>query len=165
LRRGIATGESFSRLNILSKTPPLSLFDMLFITRGGLRTWFSLCGLPYLVVLFCCWTLVLPLCSLFSPLLLGALVYLWLARFHHKKPINFTKSIMLTRWAFHKSYTFQKATWVFSHDTQLVPIGYHRKFWGKKIHMIFMLCLNPGWGLYKIQDSPSSPPHQGPLFL
>jgi hypothetical protein len=34
LRRAIAIGEGFSRLGVLSRGPPLSLFDM-FITIGG----------------------------------------------------------------------------------------------------------------------------------
>jgi hypothetical protein len=38
LRRAIAVGEAPSKLGILSKGPPLSLFDMLLATRGNSGT-------------------------------------------------------------------------------------------------------------------------------
>jgi hypothetical protein len=34
----VVVGESFSRLGVLSRGPLLSLFDMLFATRGGSGT-------------------------------------------------------------------------------------------------------------------------------
>jgi hypothetical protein len=39
LRCAIVGGEGSLTLDILSRGPPLSLFDMLFIIGGGLRTW------------------------------------------------------------------------------------------------------------------------------
>jgi len=38
LRRVVTVGEGSSRLGILSTGPPLSLFDMLLVTRGGSGT-------------------------------------------------------------------------------------------------------------------------------
>jgi hypothetical protein len=38
LRCAIVGGEGSLTLDILSRGPPLSLFDMLFIIGGGLRT-------------------------------------------------------------------------------------------------------------------------------
>jgi hypothetical protein len=38
LRHVVGIGEGFSRLGILSKVPPLSLFDMLIETREDLGT-------------------------------------------------------------------------------------------------------------------------------
>jgi hypothetical protein len=42
----VIIGEGSSKLGILLGGPPLSLFDMLFATRGGLGTCCSFCGLP-----------------------------------------------------------------------------------------------------------------------
>jgi hypothetical protein len=38
LRRVVAVSEGSSMLGLLSGGPPLSLFDMLLLTRGGLGT-------------------------------------------------------------------------------------------------------------------------------
>jgi hypothetical protein len=38
LRLAVAVGEGSIRLSILSRGPPLSLFDMLLVRGGGLRT-------------------------------------------------------------------------------------------------------------------------------
>jgi hypothetical protein len=60
--------------------PPLSLFDKLPVIGGGLGTWCSHCGSPSWVVSFV-FLDVSSFCSLFFPFL-GALVNIWLARFH-----------------------------------------------------------------------------------
>ncbi len=46
LKHVVALGEGSSRLGLLSRSPPLSLFDMLFTRERGLGTWCSLCSLP-----------------------------------------------------------------------------------------------------------------------
>jgi hypothetical protein len=38
LKHAIAIGEGFSRLDLLSGNPPLSLFDMFLMTRRGSGT-------------------------------------------------------------------------------------------------------------------------------
>ncbi len=38
LRHAIVVGEGSSRLSVLSRGPPLSLFDMFLATRGGSST-------------------------------------------------------------------------------------------------------------------------------
>ncbi len=71
LRRAIAIGKDSSRLGILSRGPPLSLFDMLLAIGGG-----SLCGSPFYVVLLSSSMWVLPFCSFCLLLFRGVLVYL-----------------------------------------------------------------------------------------
>jgi len=69
----------------------LSLFDMLLMNGGGLRTWCSPCGSPSWVVSFVFLDVSPPFCSLFFPFL-GALVNMWLAWFHQNVlPIYVTK--------------------------------------------------------------------------
>jgi len=46
LRGAVVVREGSSKLGLLSGGPPLSLFDMLLVTRGGLGTRCSPCGLP-----------------------------------------------------------------------------------------------------------------------
>jgi len=47
LRRDVAIGESFSKLELLLRSPPLSLFDMLLMTRGVWERDVPPCGLPF----------------------------------------------------------------------------------------------------------------------
>jgi hypothetical protein len=75
----VGEGEGSYKLGVFSKGPPLSLFDMLLLIRGGSRTWCSLCG-SFLGLLghrsfhfvFC-----------IPPFGFSVLIYLWLASFHH----------------------------------------------------------------------------------
>ncbi len=83
LRSVIVVGEGSSTLGVLSRGPPLSLFDMLLATRGCLGTWCSLVVCPLLLVFLSSWMWVLPISPPCIPPFLGALIYLWLARFHH----------------------------------------------------------------------------------
>jgi hypothetical protein len=61
------------------------------------------------------------------------------------------------------SYIFQKTYWVFSHDTRLVPNGYHRKFWGKQMDYFYAM-FNPWMRALQNSRLPQLEP-QGPLFL
>jgi len=72
----VVGGEGSSRLGILLKGLPFSLFDMLFATKGGWGTWCSLVVCPLLVVLWYSWTWIFPFYSLYS-LLFSVLIYLW----------------------------------------------------------------------------------------
>ncbi len=74
--------EGSSRLGVLSRGPPFSLFDMLTATRGGFRNlmfliWFAIFG--GLSVFLDVGTSIL----LFVFPFLGALTYLCLVGFHH----------------------------------------------------------------------------------
>ncbi len=51
LRCDITLGEDSSRLGILSRGSPLSLFDILLVRGGHSRTCCSPCGWPYKLVL------------------------------------------------------------------------------------------------------------------
>ncbi len=94
MKHAIAIGGGFSKLDVLpfQKDLPLSLFDMLLAKRRGegSRTWCSsICGSPSLMVSIVFLDFgpsflffeFLPLFFFFF--FLGALIYLWLARFHH----------------------------------------------------------------------------------
>ncbi len=49
LKHDVVVSEGSSKLCVLSRGPPLSLFNMLFMTRGGSRTWCFDCGSPSLL--------------------------------------------------------------------------------------------------------------------
>jgi hypothetical protein len=107
-RRAVAVGEGSFRLGVFSGGPTLYLFDMLLVIGGGWGNWCSPCGSPSPFIIGYAsghrrgvWELDVPFvvhplrwffCLLGQasfhfvpciPLFLGALVYLWLAEFHH----------------------------------------------------------------------------------
>ncbi len=86
LRCGVLVGKSASSLGVLSRGPPLSLFDMLLAIGGGLRIWcsFVVCFLGWFFHLFGCESFHLVPYIL---LLLSVLVYVWFCRLFNFKRI------------------------------------------------------------------------------
>ncbi len=71
LKSVVVRGEGSFKLGILLRHPPLSLFDIASCDKKGVwKLDVPFVVHPLKVVLLSSWTLVLPFCSLYSPLVL-----------------------------------------------------------------------------------------------
>ncbi len=82
LRCDVGVGESLSKLGVLSRGLPLSLLDMLLVIGGELKNLIFPLQFAFLDGSFVFLDVGPFILFLVFPLFGGALVYLWLARFH-----------------------------------------------------------------------------------